>query len=67
MVCSELPGEKRTVAATMVMELHQSFKARCSDADGASGIKRSPSMTKRKRSGPARSASAKNIKAEPMN
>ena len=50
----------------MVRELQQSLKAISGDADGPGGMKRSPSMTKRKRSGPARSASAKNIKAEPM-
>ena len=65
-VCSELPGEKRDAAAAAVRELQQSLKARCGEADGAGGLKRSPSMTKRKRSGPARSASAKSIKAEPM-
>ena len=63
-----VPGDKRQSALSALKDLQQSLKVAGKGAEVGSpgGLQRSPSMTKRKRSGPARASSAKNLKAEAL-
>ena len=60
---SAAPGDKRQSAVEALKELQQTLKG---SSAGSGEMNRSPSMTKRKRAGPARTSSAKTLKAEPM-
>lgn len=64
---STVPGDKRQSALSALKDLQHSVKlgGKAGEA-GAGGLQRSPSMIKRKRSGPARASSAKNLKAEAL-
>ncbi len=61
-----MPGDKRQSALSALKELQQSLKPAGKGEEAGSPMHRSPSMTKRKRSGPARASSAKNLKAEAL-
>ena len=64
---SAVPGDKRQSALSALKDLQQSLKAAGKGGEaGPGGMQRSPSMIKRKRSGPARASSAKNLKAEAL-
>ncbi len=68
-VCSgAVPGDKRQSALSALKDLQQSLKVagKGAEAESPGGLQRSPSMTKRKRSGPARASSAKNLKSEAL-
>ena len=56
-----MSGDRRESALNTIEELQKSLKATSKDSEE---MKRSPSMTKRKRSSPARASSVKNLKAE---
>ncbi len=63
-MCSDaVSGDKRESALNTIEELQKSLKA---TGKGSEGMKRSPSMTKRKRPSPARASSIKSLKAETM-
>jgi len=63
-VCSNAVSEdKRKSALSTIEELQKSLKATGKESEG---MQRLPSMTKRKRSSPARASSVKNLKAEIM-
>ena len=63
-----VPGDKRQSALSALKDLQESLKpaGKGGEAGSPGGLHRSPSMTKRKRSGPARASSAKNLKAEAL-
>ena len=68
-VCSAaVPGDKRQSALSALKDLQQSLKPEAGKGAeaGSGGLQRSPSMIKRKRSGPPRASSAKNLKAEAL-